>query len=193
MLVAWCACGTQRAIRHGDKTPGTQAGSRLRAKPAPEGPGLDAAGVEGSLGAMPKGEWQERHEPPSKSVNIAPSNRVTTLSISHRTLNTHRSIAASYPGGAQIVVGDARKSRRVAAGLLRYHWPLSRPRKGRYMPSAGQRTGNGRRCQDMKRDCDEVPQTIRHGGSLPCHAFPGAWVLDPVATGVMIPMPAVCR
>jgi len=77
VLVAWCACGTQRAIRHGDKTPGTQAGSRRRAKPAPEGHGLDAAGVEGSLGAMLKGEWQERYQRPSTNVTIAPSNRVT--------------------------------------------------------------------------------------------------------------------
>ncbi len=31
---------------------------------------------------MLKGEWQERHQQPSTNVNIAPSNRVTTLNCS---------------------------------------------------------------------------------------------------------------
>jgi len=30
---------------------------------------------------MLKGEWQERHQQPSTNVNIAPSNRVTTLTL----------------------------------------------------------------------------------------------------------------
>ena len=48
-LSDWRDGGAQRTILHDDKAPVTQAGSRLRAKPAPEGHGLDAAGVEGKL------------------------------------------------------------------------------------------------------------------------------------------------
>lgn len=67
--MAWFACEarclrrTQRAILYGHNTPVTEAGSRLRAKPAPIGPGLDAARVEGSHGAMQDGEW--RKTPPA--------------------------------------------------------------------------------------------------------------------------------
>jgi hypothetical protein len=41
-----------------------------------------------------------------------------------------------------------------------------------HLASAGQRLVNGRHCRDVQWDENEVPQTIRHGGSLPCHAFP---------------------
>ena len=76
---ARCAWRTQRAILHVDNTPVAQAESRLRAKRAPEGLGLDAAGVEGSLGAMKDGKRRKRRRKPSPNVNIGTSNRVITL------------------------------------------------------------------------------------------------------------------
>ena len=101
--------------------------------------------------------------------------------ISNLTLTTLGPHAIRCSGGAQIVVSTAQNPRGIAAGLLRYHGPVSRRHQGRadrrYRPSASPRNGNGQRFRDMKRDGDEVPQSIRHGGSLPCHAFPGRWFL----------------
>ena len=62
VLLAMGAMCAQRTILHEDKTPVTQAGSRLRAEPAPEGHGLDAAGVEGSLTSMQSGSRHKRRQ-----------------------------------------------------------------------------------------------------------------------------------